>query len=429
MYANDGVTLLEIAQPPQLPDDAADLDDDDVDDSDPEDYSDIEHIERYANPSALSYDAFFQRHQLRNRPAIIGGLAVQWDCRRNWTADTQDAPIDLQYLDERLSALDHTADVPVADCDDTTAQYGAHCKLEMPFQQYRQYWLAHSAGTDSRLLYLKDWHLRHQLPAYRFYRTPPLFGSDWLNEALAASGSEDYRFVYVGPAGTWTPLHSDVFGSFSWSTNVAGHKRWLFLPPGEEQKLADRFGALPFSTDEARLDAHQCRYFVVDQLAGETVFVPSGWFHQVLNVSASISVNHNWFNAANVGRIWRLLHAELGRVRREIADCSDMAHWQAHCQRMLRSAHGMDLAGLLRVLETVASRRIKALQADGDNDEQETVFDGYRFGSEHCRFDLRACGRVARAIADAEGETYPELAARCARLMAEIATTLAASSE
>jgi hypothetical protein len=35
----------------------------------------------------------------------------------------------------------------------------------------------------------------------------------------------DYRFVYLGPAGSWTPLHSDVLRSHSWSANVAGRKR------------------------------------------------------------------------------------------------------------------------------------------------------------------------------------------------------------
>lgn len=41
----------------------------------------------------------------------------------------------------------------------------------------------------------------------------------------------DYRFVYCGPAGSWTPLHSDVLRSYSWSANVAGRKRWVYPGP------------------------------------------------------------------------------------------------------------------------------------------------------------------------------------------------------
>ena len=45
---------------------------------------------------------------------------------------------------------------------------------------------------------------------------------------------DDYRFVYMGPKGTWTPFHADVFRSFSWSANICGRKRWIFFPPGEQ---------------------------------------------------------------------------------------------------------------------------------------------------------------------------------------------------
>ena len=41
--------------------------------------------------------------------------------------------------------------------------------------------------------------------------------------------------------GSWTPFHTDVFGSYSWSSNIVGRKRWIFLPPGEERKLTNRW--------------------------------------------------------------------------------------------------------------------------------------------------------------------------------------------
>lgn len=50
----------------------------------------------------------------------------------------------------------------------------------------------------------------------------------------------DYRFCYLGPAGTWTPLHSDVLRSYSWSANVCGRKRWLLLHPRHTHLLYDR---------------------------------------------------------------------------------------------------------------------------------------------------------------------------------------------
>ncbi len=58
-----------------------------------------------------------------------------------------------------------------------------------------------------------------------------------------AAFTRDYRFVYLGPAGTWTPLHSDVLRSHSWSANVCGRKRWLLLPPQHTHLLYDRTGS------------------------------------------------------------------------------------------------------------------------------------------------------------------------------------------
>ena len=37
----------------------------------------------------------------------------------------------------------------------------------------------------------------------RLYETPAYFTSDWLNEYCADKDIDDYRFVYMGPRGSW----------------------------------------------------------------------------------------------------------------------------------------------------------------------------------------------------------------------------------
>jgi hypothetical protein len=46
-----------------------------------------------------------------------------------------------------------------------------------------------------------------------------------LNAHEIAQEGPDHRFVYLGPRGSFTPLHKDVLNSFSWSVNVAGRCR------------------------------------------------------------------------------------------------------------------------------------------------------------------------------------------------------------
>ena len=44
-----------------------------------------------------------------------------------------------------------------------------------------------------------------EFPDYGAYTVPEHFRSDWLNEVwdIRQDVSDDYRFVYMGPAGTW----------------------------------------------------------------------------------------------------------------------------------------------------------------------------------------------------------------------------------
>lgn len=89
-----------------------------------------------------------------------------------------------------------------------------------------------------------------------------------------------------------TPFHADVFRSYSWSANICGRKKWLLYPPGQEDYLKDRHGNLPFDVTAPGLQDKSVypRYnqsqppVEIVQEAGEIVFIPSGWHHQVYNL-------------------------------------------------------------------------------------------------------------------------------------------------
>lgn len=155
-----------------------------------------------------------------------------------------------------------------------------------------------------------------------------------------------------------TPFHSDVFGSFSWSTNIMGIKKWLILPAGEEQKLCDNLGNLPFRIDETLLEAKHVKYFTIMQKENESFFVPSGWYHQVINVTDTISVNHNWFNACNLERIWHNMQHQMIKVIKEIDDCRQMDNFIEHCQTMLRASFGFNYLDFLQLLDCITKRRL-----------------------------------------------------------------------
>lgn len=346
-------------------------------------------IKRISSKS-ISYEQFFTQFMQTNTPVILTAVADDWECYRQWIlrSKTDVDKVNVAYLKARIKNVD----VPVADCD--KQYHNAHEKQDMKFHDFLSYWDGTSSDVEHSKFYLKDWHLRKLLPDYLFYETPIFFASDWLNEYLIDLNQDDYMFVYIGPKDTWTSFHADVFSSYSWSTNISGVKKWLLLPPGQELKLKDSFGNLPFEISEELLDKKQIVYYSVLQTAGEAIFVPSGWYHQVHNVQNAISVNHNWFNGCNIDHVWSSLYEAMEKVENEIDDCRDMEGFDEHCQIMLNASYGMNLEMFLKMLTHICNKRVQALQSS----TEEIQFEKYRLGVNHMRFDLKAILLVLELI-------------------------------
>lgn len=171
-------------------------------DDHPDDYSDIDSIDRLL-AGDISYDDFFQQYMQRNRACVIADLPNDWHSYQHWTV-AESGALDVDYIRQKLAnRLPDNDNVPVADCG--REHFNSHAKLTMRLADYLDYWQKRSFDDKQpqRLLYLKDWHLRQTLTGYEFYRTPSLFASDWLNEYLVDGGADDYRFVYIGPRGSW----------------------------------------------------------------------------------------------------------------------------------------------------------------------------------------------------------------------------------
>ncbi|KAJ1840718.1 JmjC domain-containing protein 4 [Coemansia sp. RSA 2703] len=192
-------------------------------------------------------------------------------------------------------------------------------------------------------LYCKDWHFTRD-NAYHAYSPPPMLSNDWVNMYYDMRGEDDYRFCYMGGRGTWTPFHEDVWRSYSWSTNVCGRKRWILVPAGQNELFTDGLGNWVHDLrnyDEQKFPRlKELRTIEVVQEAGETVFVPSGWWHQVINLEDTISINHNWGNEFNVGYMCDRLQEDLGRVKWALRDVADMDGFDEYAQGVLKADSG-----------------------------------------------------------------------------------------
>lgn len=152
-------------------------------------------------------------------------------------------------------------------------------------------------------------------------------------------------------------------------------------------------GNLPFDIEDSKYKSQNqkknVRSFELIQRAGQTVFVPSGWHHQVWNLEDTISINHNWFNGCNIHCIWMAICEKFNAVLHEIDDCKDMENFEQHCQLMLKSDFGVDFQMFLEILQSIVTNRKIILQ-----DEREIFLNEYKLGKKHAIFDLKSIRRV-----------------------------------
>ncbi|KAK9816935.1 hypothetical protein WJX72_007187 [[Myrmecia] bisecta] len=381
----------------------------------------------------LSYDAFVHEYMAPNRPVLIQSAANDWKAMRDWV--TADGGVDIDFFEAQFGS----AHVWVTD---TGRQHsGCGSRRDMTVAEFAQYWRRFQAGQERDILYLKDWHFANEFPGYKAYQLPHYFREDWLNEyydmrqsaartapaapahecgdgATEAAGepsrrqadivTSDYRFVYLGPKGTWTPLHADVLRSYSWSTNVCGRKRWLLLPPQHTHLLYDRFGremAPDFGLGPETACADVLQQFpnleraaqlVIEciQEPGDTIFVPSGWHHTVENLADTLSINHNWLNGYNIHWGWELLQREYQEAAEAIEDCRPMcepAEFEGLVQRNLAANCGLDYRSMADFVGAIAQRELAAIRRPGGPLPQLLAH----------AFNLQRAGFVLKGLAEA----------------------------
>lgn len=235
-----------------------------------------------------SYREFHDNYLKPNTPVVVGPALVEsWPAMQDWVVlddscngagleehkETSSRRIDWGYLQSQYGHCE----VTVADCEDVD-EFGNQKRDLMLFSDVVRLWMKGEGQT----LYVKDWHLARavesECSARPFYTTPDIFRDDWMNAYYSAETDDDFRFVYVGAKGTFTPLHRDVYTSYSWSTNVCGRKRWWLFPPDQTTYLhAPGRNVVPYDVRSA--DASKfpnlCKAcpLVIEQGDGETLFV------------------------------------------------------------------------------------------------------------------------------------------------------------
>lgn len=115
--------------------------------------------------------------------------------------------------------------------------------------------------------------------------------------------------IWIGPKGTLTPLHRDDTDNLF--AQVWGRKSFILAAPHHRPALGtwstapkgglDGCDFNPDAPDYQQFPAaREVTFLRIELQAGDLLFLPEGWFHQVESVSTSLSVNF-WVDSARIG--------------------------------------------------------------------------------------------------------------------------------
>ena len=234
--------------------------------------------------SALSCSEFLEQYALPGRPVVIAGVTDGWPARTRWSLDL----FRKNYGDTVV-----------------TVERG-HQERPMRLAEYIDYM---TRPPDAEPWYLRDWQFALVDPSLRRdYAVPSYFADNWIDR-LPESIRPEWRWIYMGPAGSGWLMHRDVWRSSAWNTVIAGRKRWLFFPPDQRECVYD--GAVDaFRPDFRKFPRFALvTYLECVQEPGDIVFTPSGWWHQVRNEEPGIAITENFFNATNAKAVGAYLAA------------------------------------------------------------------------------------------------------------------------
>lgn len=194
----------------------------------------------------------------------------------------------LQSLFAQCSTL-----IPV---DIREHQSSASHRTNITFDAFVQFLTSATNTTPACSYYAKDIHLERLFPASDLFCFPSEFADDWLGDYFKYLHPEDdYTFLYVGGPQSSTGFHCDVLHSCSVSHNITGAKLWTLWPPHPALRKLQECDSNGYDNITLSKSLIEMPRSELIQQEGETIFVPSGWFHTVQNLSPLvISVNKNW---------------------------------------------------------------------------------------------------------------------------------------
>jgi len=263
----------------------------------------------YLDSSSLSVEEFDEKYAAAGRPCMVRGVTAHWRAADRWKSPQDfakwygDVAIRVTERKEDPASLPQPLRLPIA-------KYIAYAQADSGGADFPYYGFDDDlSGARQVLARDADWHV------------PSFCSQDCYDmSAQARHVFPRNTFFILGGARTGTNLHVDPNCTSAWNTLLCGRKRWLLFPPLRHEGLAEMH--VPRDASKAKhtppcwwwgevypkivSSGAALRHGVIEciQEAGDTIFVPEGWWHTVLNLDLTIAITANPLLPATLHRVW-----------------------------------------------------------------------------------------------------------------------------
>ncbi|CAD5219650.1 unnamed protein product [Bursaphelenchus okinawaensis] len=306
----------------------------------------------------ITIEEFQERFEKRSVPVILTGIIDHWDANKKWTLDR----LYKKYRNQKFKC---------GEDDD-----GYSVKLKMKY--YMDYM---TSTTDDSPLYIFDSGFGDRKKSealLKDYEVPNFFADDLFGYATDQR-RPPYRWIVIGPERSGTAIHVDPLGTSAWNALISGEKKWCLIHPSAPKSYVkprkDEVGKHPdeavtwFQTVFPRV-AHDNLYPTVyaTQRAGDVMFVPSGWWHVVINTETAIAITQNFCSSVNLPEVWK----QTTKGRPQFAK-----HWLRHLKqkrpevvdRIVQLDQSYDW---LAISDDVSSDSSSSSSSESDSDSEDS---------------------------------------------------------
>jgi hypothetical protein len=239
-------------------------------------------VERRTTPSA---EEFFRDYWAAHRPVVLTDAAARWPALRKWTP----AFFRRRFGDETIEITAGREADPFYDMN-----FRVH-RRRMRMDAFIDAVLAVGTSND---LYMVSNNKTMGRPRFR-----ALFGDIRPPRDLFEPLVPGATSLWIGPAGTVTPLHHDTTNILF--TQIHGRKRIELISPQETALLLDPVHGYysPVELDGLAGEEHPAlQQMLVKSVVlgpGDSLYIPAGWWHRVTSLDVSISFSLLGFRRSN----------------------------------------------------------------------------------------------------------------------------------